>query len=130
MDCPECGADVVSFAVPEAHRAALPDGTVGATLCTRCLTLQPADDPPDTPPDLRAVSNAIPHDEEAAVPLALLLGRLENLALYRAEIGDLLAAVEREGVDPLLVLDRLSDDPDLEPPTDLGRRRRQLEALL
>lgn len=130
MNCSECGADAVVFAVPEAHRTALPDGVPGAALCTRCLTLQPVEDPPAGPPNLGAISDAIPNDGEAAVPLALLLGRLENLALYRSEIADLLAAAERAGVDSLLVLDRLANDPDLEPVADLEHRRRQLEALL
>ncbi|MFB6311818.1 MAG: DUF6276 family protein [Salinirussus sp.] len=130
MDCPECGATMLAFPVPPEHRSALPAGLTGAALCTRCLTLQPVEDPPTELPDVAAISDAIPADADAAVPLALLLGRLENLALYRSEIAALLDAVERAGVDPLLVLDRLAADPDLEPVADLRRRRKQLEALL
>jgi hypothetical protein len=62
--------------------------------------------------------------------MALVVGLLANLALYRSEISDLLERVERAGTDPLLVLDRLARDPDLEPAVDLTGRRRQLEQLL
>jgi hypothetical protein len=130
MDCPACGADTVAFAVPEAYREFLPGEEPGAALCTRCLTLQPVADPPEAPPDLAAISDALPDDAAAAVPLALLLGLLENLALYRAEISELLGEVERAGVDPLLVLDRLAADPGIDAAADLAGRRRQLEQLL
>ena len=130
MDCPACGAAAVPFAVPEAYREYLPADEPGAALCSRCLTLQPVADPPESPPDLAAISDAMPASDEAAVPLALLLGLLENLALYRAELGDLMADVERAGVDPLLVLDRLADDPAIEAAADLRGRSRQLEQLL
>lgn len=118
------------FAVPPAYREYLPGEAPGAAVCTRCLTLQPVDDPPSETPDFDRVSDAIPDNPDASIPLALMLGLLENLALYRAEIGDLLAAVERAGVDPLLVLDRLDRDPEIEAAADLGARRRQLEQLL
>jgi hypothetical protein len=62
--------------------------------------------------------------------MVLVVGLLSTLALYRAEISDLLAVVERAGTDPLLVLDRLDRDPDIDPATDLAGRRRQLEQLL
>jgi hypothetical protein len=86
-------------------------------------------EPPDAVPDLASISDALPRDDAAAVPLALLLGLLENLALYRAEIDDLATAVERAGVDPLLVFDRLAADPAIDAATDLRGRRRQLEQL-
>jgi len=130
MDCQACGAETVVFAVPRTYREYLPGEEPGAALCTHCLTLQPVADPPADPPDFGPVSDAIPESREAAVPLALLVGLLENLALYRTEVEDLLAAVERAGVDPLLVLDRLDRDPDVDAVADLGRRRHQLEQLL
>jgi len=130
MACPECGAEMVAFAVPPEYRETLPGEAPGAALCTRCLTLQPVDDPPEGPPDLAAVSDEIHADPAAAVPLALLLGLIENLALYRAEITELLATVERAGIDPLLVLDRLAADPGIDAAADLQGRRRQLEQLL
>lgn len=130
MDCPACGASTVAFAVPPEYREYLPGEEDGAALCPRCLTLQPVADAPAAPPDLAAISDALPTDSDAAVPLALLLGLLENLALYRSEISELLGEVERAGVDPLLVLDRLAADPDVDAVADLAGRRRQLEQLL
>lgn len=130
MTCPACGAETVAFAVPPEYREFLPGEAPGAALCSRCLRLQPVENPPEGGPQLASISDALPDDAEAALPLALLLGLLENLALYRSEIGELLAAVERAGVDPLLALDRLAGEPDVEPAVDLRGRRRQLEQLL
>lgn len=130
MDCPECGAETVAVPVPEEFQSALPGDEPGVALCQRCLTIHPEPDPPAEPPDLQTVSEAFPSDPAAAVPMALLVGLVENLALYRAEISDLLERVERAGTDPLLVLDRLDRDPALDPAADLGGRRRQLEQLL
>ena len=130
MACPECGAETIAFAVPPEYRETLPGEAPGAALCTRCLTLQPVEDPPDGGPDLSAISEALPAAPQAAVPLALLLGLLSNLALYRAEISELLTEVERAGVDPLLLLDRLAADPGIDAAADLQGRRRQLEQLL
>lgn len=129
MDCRACGAATVAFALPPEYREFLAGDEPGAALCTRCLTLQPVAEPPDGPPDLASISDAVPSDEDAAVPLALLLGLLENLALYRTEIDELATAVERTGVDPLLVLDRLAADPAIDAAADLRGRRRQLEQL-
>jgi hypothetical protein len=130
MDCLECGSETIAFAVPPAYREYLPGEEDGAALCTRCLTLQPVENPPAGTPSFGGVSDAIPDDEGAAIPLALMLGLLENLALNRSEISALLDDVERAGVDPLLVLDRLADDPAIDARADLRGRRRQLEQLL
>lgn len=129
MECPDCGATAVPFAVPAEYRECLPAAESGVALCGRCLKLQPVAEPPAAAPDLAAISDTLPSDEGAAVPLALLLGLLENLALYRAEIDDLATAVERAGVDPLLVLERLAADPGIDAAADLRGRRRQLEQL-
>lgn len=129
MDCPDCGSETVAFAVPAEYREFLPGDEPGAALCTRCLTLRPVADPPEGTPDFGRVSDAVP-EGEAALPLALMLGLLDELALYRAEIGELLLAAERAGVDPLLVLDRLAADPEIDAAADLSGRRRQLEQLL
>ena len=130
MKCPDCGGQTVPFPVPEAYRSLVPGQESGATLCRHCLSLHPAEDPPAEPPAFRRVSPAFPSETDAAVPMALVVGLLANLALYRSEISDLLERVERAGTDPLLVLDRLARDPDLEPAVDLTGRRRQLEQLL
>ena len=128
MDCQECSAETVRFAVPDEYESSLPGEEDVVALCTRCLAIQPATEAPDEP-DFERVSDGFPSGE-AAIPLALLLGLLENLALYRSEITELLDAVERAGTDPLLALDRLARDPDIETDLDLSGRRRQLEQLL
>jgi hypothetical protein len=130
MDCPSCGGERLAFPVPADLGAYLPDDRPAATVCTRCLTVVPADEAPAELPDFRAVSDALPRDREAAAALVLALGLLDALAVHRAEIDALLATVERAGVDPLLAMDRLAADPGLAPGPDLERRRAQLEQLL
>ena len=130
MDCPDCGAEALAFAVPEECREAVSGDEPGVAICTRCLALHPVADPPEAAPDFQRVSEAMPADPEAALPMAIAVGLLRNLALNRSEIGDLLDQVERAGSDPMLVLDRLAADETLETDLDLRGRRRQLEQLL
>jgi len=130
MDCPACGATALPFRVPEAYRESLRGDDPGAALCSSCLRLHPVVDPPESVPDFTAISDAFPGNTEAAVPLALLVGLLDSLATHRAEISDLLEAVERAGTDPFLAVDRLADDPGIDAAVDLRRRRHQLEQLL
>jgi hypothetical protein len=130
MDCRTCGHETLTFRVPPELQATLPGDETGAALCTRCLELHPVSDPPAEPPDFQRVSDAFPTTPDAAVPMALLVGLLSNLALYRAEIAELLGRVERAGTDPLLVLDRLAHDPSIDTDRDLAGRRTQLEQLL
>jgi hypothetical protein len=130
MECPTCGVATVTFAVPEELTPYLPGSESAAALCTRCLSLHPADSTPAEAPSFDDVSDAFPTDPDAALPMALLVGLLGNLALYRSEISDLLERVERAGTDPFLVLDRLAADPAIDAEVDLAGRRRQLEQLL
>lgn len=130
MDCPECGAEALPFAVESTYRDSFPGDEPGAAICSRCLTLHPVADPPASMPDFSRISDAFPSTEAAAVPMALLLGLLSSLATYRQEISTLLEDVERAGVDPLLVVDRLAEDSSIDAQTDLRGRRRQLEQLL
>jgi hypothetical protein len=130
MDCPTCDAPVVEFAVPAEMQEFLPGSESAAALCTRCLALHPVDSAPTGDPEFERISDGFPSNAEAALPLALLIGLLDNLALYRAEISTLLERVERAGTDPLLALDRLARDPDIDAEVDLQGRRRQLEQLL
>lgn len=129
MDCPECGTETLAFPVPDDLGRYLPGEDPGAALCPRCLTVKPVADPPDVAPDFDAVGSSFP-DGDAAVPTALLLALLPSLATYREELSELLVEIERAGTDPLLVLDRLADDPEIDATIDLRRRRRQLEQLL
>ena len=128
MDCSACGAATVSFPVAERYREHVDDSPVAA-ICTRCLTVFPRAHA-DVEPDFTRVSEAFPTRQNAAVPLALAIGHCDSLARNRERIGALLESVERAGVDPLLVIERLIDDPTLEPAVDLERRRHQLEDLL
>lgn len=130
MDCPACGGATLAFTVPPDLREYLPGGDPGAALCRTCLRLHPVRDPPATVPDFTRISDVFPDNEEAAVPLALLVGLLDSLAQYRSEITALLERVERGGTDPFLVVDRLAGDPSVDAAADLRRRRHQLEQLL
>lgn len=127
MDCPDCDSPTVAFVVPEDLRNTVPGDERAAALCTRCLALHPVPDgEADADPDFGTVSEAFPSNE-AALPMALAVGLLDSLTLYRTEIEGLLERVEGSGTDPLLVLDRLAADPTIDPRTDLGRRRGQVE---
>lgn len=129
MTCDACDTELVRFDVPPDYRDAVPGGAEHVGLCPHCLSLQPvADAPPD--PAFERVGDDFPTHAEAAIPLAVLVGLLDNLATYRAEITDLLVAVERAGVDPLLVIDRLATNPEIDADVDLKTRQRQLEQLL
>lgn len=133
MHCPDCGVRTVVFAVPEEFEECVPGTTPAVGLCPRCLGLFPADSSRDSvpaDPPFEEISDSFPSNPDAAVAMALLVGLLENLALYRSEISQLLERVERAGTDPLLVLDRLATDPDVETDLELRGRRRQLEQLL
>ena len=130
MACPACGGETLAFPVPPELRETLPGDDPGAAICTRCLTLQPVRDPPADVPDFTTISDAFPDTEAAAVPLAILVGLIDSLAQYRAEITDLLERVERAGTDPFLVVDRLAHDPEIDAAADLDRRHHQLEQLL
>ncbi|MFB6202624.1 MAG: DUF6276 family protein [Halorhabdus sp.] len=130
MDCPDCGADMLAFGVPKSLREYLPGDERGAAICPRCLRLVPVADPPEETPDFRAIDDAFPTEAEAGIPMALALGLLPSLAVYRQEISVLLTEVEQAGVDPLLVIDRLAIADGVETSLDLDGRRRQLEQLL
>ncbi|MFC7072001.1 DUF6276 family protein [Halovenus rubra] len=130
MECPDCTVELVAFTVPPEYRDHLPGSEPGAGLCPHCLSFEAVTDPPAETPDFDRVGEAFPTAPDAALPLALLVGLLSNLALYRSEIAALLEAVERAGTDPLLVLDRLDRDESIETDLDLTGRRTQLEQLL
>ncbi|ELY45124.1 DUF6276 family protein [Natronorubrum sulfidifaciens] len=131
MACSECGTSTIVFSVPESYRQYTPANATVTTFCPRCLTVEAAESAePAAEPDFTRVSDAFPTTASAAVPLALALGLCSSLATNRSAIETLLEDVERAGTDPLLVLDRLSATPTVEPAIDLERRRHQLEQLL
>jgi len=129
MTCPECGSEQVAFRVPLDLREYLPEDPESAAVCTVCLTLDLGGDAPNEDPDFAAISDSFP-DDEPGVAMALAVGLLDSLALYRSEISALLERVEQGGTDPLLVVDRLGTDSELKPHFDVERRRTQAEQLL
>jgi len=130
MSCSSCGGETLSVPVPAELREYLPGDAAAVSLCRDCLAMEPTDDTPGTVPDLAELDDAMPANREAAVPMVLLLGLLDSLALHRAEITALLERVERAGTDPLLVVDRLAESYGSAADVDLTRRRHQLEQLL
>lgn len=133
MDCPECGSPTIDFFVPERYRASLSTDATTASCCTRCLTVEPVterDLDAETTPAFERISDAVPTDPERAVPLLLALDLASSLATNRDAIESLLREVERAGADPLLAIDRLERDTELEPAIDLERRSHQIEQLL
>jgi hypothetical protein len=130
MTCPECNSPLVPFDIPPELREYVPEESEALAICTQCLSLHPTElSESDSASDFSRISNSFPTGE-AAVPMALTLGLLESLALYRSEIETLLEHVERRGVDPLLVIDRLTTQGSTQPQWDGDRRRRQLEQFL
>jgi hypothetical protein len=130
MDCPDCDAPVVPFSIPTEEREFVPGGEGTVALCTHCLGFHPAPAAEGTTdPDFTAISTAFPGGKER-VAMALIVGLLPSFALYRREIETLVERVERAGTDPLLVLDRLADEEDIEATMDLRRRRGYLEQTL
>ena len=141
MACSECGSATISFSVPEGYHTYAPSEAAFVSLCTHCLALEPAqrsDRDTDeaaaggegTDPDFSRVSDWYPTDARRAIPLSLALGLCSSLATNRTAIELLLREVEGAGGDPLLIFDRLSDDPSIDPVIDLERRQHQLEQLL
>ncbi|SEH13013.1 hypothetical protein SAMN04487967_1091 [Natronorubrum sediminis] len=129
MTCPTCSSPTVAVEVPESYREYAPERSATVAICTHCLTVESAEGG-DPDPNFTAISDALPSNADAAIPLVLAIDRCDSLVTNRSAIEELLEAVEREGTDPLLVWDRLSRDPELEPTVDLERRRHQLEQLL
>jgi hypothetical protein len=129
MTCPECKSEQVAFRVPTDLREFLPEESERVAICSSCLALEPIDSTVAESPDLGRISDSFPTGD-AGVAMAVAVGLLDSLALYRSEISALLERVERGGTDPLLVLDRLDGNSELDPHFDVERRRIQVEQLL
>ena len=130
MSCQSCGGETLAVPVPAELREYLPGAAPAVAVCRACLAMEPTDEAPDGVPDLTVIDDAVPSNDEAAVPMMLLVGLLDSLALHRTEITALLERVERAGTDPLLVVDRLADSYGADAHVDLAARRHQLEQLL
>jgi hypothetical protein len=129
MECSECGGEALPFAVPADLREHVPDEPESVAVCTDCLALDPVSDAETELNDFSTVSDALPDDRDVAAAMVLATALMSSLARNRQRIEALFDRVEAAGVDPMLVLDRLDDDPDLRPPFDLERRRDQLLQL-
>lgn len=128
--CSHCNADAVAFEVPEALRTHAPVSTPYASICRVCLTVDPLEEAPAASESIASISDAFPDDPEGAAGVAVLVGQLESLALYRRDIEAVIDHLETSGVDAMLALTRLADDPGLRPAVDIDRRVHQLGQLL
>lgn len=129
MECPACDAEMVPFAVPEAHRAHAPGDA--AALCPRCLTLTAAESDAPSPEDAAfdRIIDSFP-EGDAGAAMALAVGLLvDSLVLNREAIVSLFGAVSDTGHDPWLVLERLHVAGTVQPDADLAKARHQLEQL-
>lgn len=126
------GGRTVTFDVPPDLREYAPDEAAALTVDARTLALAPAD-PESTPktPEFSTLDDGFPRGR-AGVAMALLVDKLDSLALNRPAIEALLGEVEAAGGDPYLTLERLARraaEGEIDPPFAVERRRRQLEGL-
>ena len=132
MDCPACGSHRLPVPIDEPYRGYAPGDPSAVWICTHCLDTEPIEAgelAPETP-DFTRISKGFPEDSEAGTAMVLMVLLIDSIAIYREELSELVERVERAGVDPVLVLERLSDDPSIEPRIDLERRRHQLVQLV
>jgi hypothetical protein len=128
MTCPDCDADRVVLPVSDDYREFAPEDSTHVSVCRACLRIRPADGEADTD-DPTALGDWIPAGD-VGVGVVLLVALLDSLALNRSRIETLVARLERDGTDPLLVLDRLAAVARIDPFVDLDRRRPQLRQFL
>ena len=125
MPCVRCDAATVEIDVPESLQSYAPAASV--SVCTNCLTVAPADD--GDAGELDEISEDLP-EGDAGVGTLVLVDLLDSLATNRADIEGVVDVLEAEGADPMLALDRLANDPGLDPAVNIDRRRTQLEQLV
>jgi hypothetical protein len=130
MVCPECDGERLQVAVPEALREYAPGEGSAVVVCTTCLrTWAPEETSEEPAGDAGDVSDALPPEETAAVGLLLAPSLMTSVAHNATALSSVFDAVEAAGADPRLAIERLADDPDLDPVVDLERRLHQLEGL-
>ena len=129
--CPICDGTRDIRPVPAGCRKLLSSDPATIHVCRSCLSIEPAPgqavDRQWEPAD---VANSLPANPDAAVAVAILVALLDSLALNRREIVAVVEYLEREGVDPLLAVDRIAGDPSISSHVDLRRRRDQLAQIL
>jgi len=129
MSCPACGGAVAVVTVPERYRDHHPDEPAVGAVCRRCLTVAATDTEP-TGEGVDGFSEALPNDGEAAIGVCVLCTLCRSIALNRARIEAVVAALERDGVDALSTVERLARDDGIALAFDVDRRRPQLEQIL
>ncbi len=129
MSCPNCDGALLAFSVPEPVRAHLPEEPANAQICRDCLTLLPVEKAPDGQPDFSKILADFPTGE-AGVTAAAFISLLGSLALHRRDIEALAALAEEQGIDVLLLVDRIATSGRIQPHFDIDRRRPQLEQIL
>lgn len=127
MPCSLCEEPTVGVDVPESLQSYAPDESIA--VCTNCLTLEAGEGDSPAEGDLDAISEELP-DGDAGVATLLLADLINALAANRSEIEGVVAELEDDGADPMLALDRLANDPGLDPAVNIPRRRQQLEQLV
>ena len=122
---------MVGFTAPPSIREYAP--APETAICSRCLQTVPAhdtgtagDDPADA--DFSVIHESFPSGNGGAA-FALVLGKLDSLALNRDAIEFLCEFAEREGTDVRLALERLGGAENLDPAFDIERRTSQLAAF-
>lgn len=129
MSCPNCDGSMLRFTVPPAAQPQLPEDPPSAEICRDCLTLVPIETAPDTEADFSRILGEFPTGEAGAIAAAFV-SRLGSLALNRQEIESLADMAETEGVDVLLLVDRIAASGRIQPHFNIERRRPQLRQIL
>lgn len=131
MECPRCGASVVTFAVPSSFRGAAPAEAEALAICPSCLTLTSIDGsaPSTADAEFTRIIESFP-EGDAGAAMAIAVGLLvDSLALHRDTIKELFEVVSDVGEDPWLVLERLAVAGTVQPDADLSKLRHQLDQL-
>jgi len=126
-ECERCEIERGTVSVPADLSAYASKPAI--SYCPRCLAVEPIDAVDADGPSMTAIHPRFP-DGTNGIGLLLVLGKLESLALNRQEIETLCGYLESNGLDLFLTVERLIEDPDIDPQIDLERRRTQLEEIL
>jgi len=127
MNCPHCDKQLIQRRVPTELQSVLRSEAKSVFLCDRCLYTQPGELSETT---AQAMFTEIPSfpEGERGIAVALLLGRLNQLALNRQSAEALCEYIIANGVDIYLLIDRIIENKSIEPHYDLQRRWEQFQS--